>query len=72
MIFLVNLKARKTIARNQRERREVQLYHHCMPLSQVAYTTIHANPAYSAGSYLLPAYEWLANTTGIFETIEIS
>lgn len=32
--------ARKTIARNQQERRELQLYHHCMPLSQVAYTTI--------------------------------
>jgi hypothetical protein len=37
-----------------------------MPLSQVAFNTIRADPAYSAGNYLLPAYEWLAEQIGFF------
>jgi hypothetical protein len=37
-----------------------------MPLSQVTYGTVFADPAYSAGSYFLPAYEWLAYQIGFF------
>lgn len=37
-----------------------------MPLSQVSYNTIRADPEYSAESYLLPAYEWLAEQIGFF------
>ena len=58
--------ARKNFTRNPRGGCEEQHYHHCMPLSQVAYTPIHADPAYSAGSYLVPAYEWLAEQIGFF------
>jgi len=58
--------AGKTIAKNQREGCEEQLFHHCMPLSQVSYNTIPANPAYSTESFLLPAYEWLAEQIGFF------
>ena len=42
------------------------LYHHCMPLSQVTCGTVRADPAYSEDSYLLPAYEWLAEQIGFF------
>jgi len=37
-----------------------------MPLSQVSYETLRANPAYSACTYLMPAYEWLAEQIGFF------
>ena len=37
-----------------------------MPLSQVTFGTIRADPTYSAGNYLLPAYEWLAEQIGFF------
>lgn len=37
-----------------------------MPLAQVTYGTIRADPAYSVGNYLLPAYEWLAEQIGFF------
>ena len=37
-----------------------------MPLSQVTCGTVRADPAYSADTYLLPAYEWLAEQIGFF------
>ncbi len=37
-----------------------------MPLSQVTYGTIRADPVYSSDTYLLPAYEWLAEQIGFF------
>jgi hypothetical protein len=37
-----------------------------MPLTQITFGTIRAEPAYSAGNYLLPAYEWLAEQIGFF------
>ncbi len=42
------------------------LFHHGMPLSQVTCGTIRADPVYSADTYLLPAYEWLAEQIGFF------
>ena len=41
------------------------LYHHCMPLSQVTWGTVRADPAYS-DIFFLPAYEWLAEQVGFF------
>ena len=37
-----------------------------MPLSQVTYGTVRADPSYSVNSFLLPAYEWLAEQIGFF------
>ena len=37
-----------------------------MPLSQVTNGTVRADPAYSTDTYLLPAYEWLAEQIGFF------
>ena len=41
------------------------LYHHCMPLSQVTYGTVRADPAYASPDFL-PAYEWLEDQIGFF------
>jgi len=41
------------------------LYHHCMPLSQVTWGTVRADPAYS-DPFFLPVYEWLAEQIGFF------
>lgn len=37
-----------------------------MPLVQVAPSTVRADPAYSAGTFLLQAYEWLEEQVGFF------
>jgi hypothetical protein len=37
-----------------------------MPLSQVTYGTVRADPAYSAGDFFEPAYEWLEEQIGFF------
>jgi len=37
-----------------------------MPQSQIVKGTIHADPAYSADSFFLPAYKWLEEQIGFF------
>jgi hypothetical protein len=37
-----------------------------MPFSQIVNGTVRADPAYSADSFLLPAYEWLEAQIGFF------
>lgn len=41
------------------------LFHHCIPLSQVRFGTIRADPSWS-DAWFLPAYEWLADQIGFF------
>lgn len=41
----------------------IDLFHHCMPGSQVRLGTIRADPSWS-DTGLLPAYEWLAEQIG--------
>jgi len=43
-----------------------QLYHHCMPLSQIVNGTVRADPIYSADSFFRPAYKWLEEQIGFF------
>jgi hypothetical protein len=43
----------------------IHIFHHCMPLSQVRFGTIRADPSWSDAG-LLPAYEWLAEQIGFF------
>jgi len=43
----------------------IDLFHHCMPGSQVRLGTIRADPSWSDAG-LLPAYEWLAEQIGFF------
>jgi len=44
---------------------EEPYYHHCMPVAQVKYGTILAEPAFSYPGFM-PAYEWLEDELGFF------